>query len=1058
MLMLLTIVSPALVSGETIVEDYTSSPQPDPDIAWIYDNFNAILTTNSFSFFEIAPIDCDESTGSVPYGYLPPLAYYDGNVQFGNYFDPNDPGWLLFPVPPNPSYPPFSMGGIPPYLPYPDDPAIVLPPDMYSASYLQSRWNIVNDADRLHYPQWEMQPFTYTIPGPPWAGLILPYSVTEVMKQFPRLAYTSPNFNYFGSDYDGMKFSMKLSSDYINDAVYLNTQAYLGNSPYDFYNASTGYPTVPDPDDWLELGHVSIIDSVTGQAGVTLGFVADLATGGFFITDSTYLNMNWSVQFNPGAPFPYINPSAPFPPSSGLITDVIANPGEIKSTGIVSSNFYYTSGVSTYDLGLIDVLSISSVLFETAGTIDPVNYTLNDMGLATDTITFATDPPVSDDGAKVLDGEMFTVDMVVPTSHAGSVAQFEADKWYQFEIRVNWNTMVDWDPTLELWAYDEEGFYLGSWPLDSFFDQWITYSQDTFYSQFAAPVPEGAFIPAIVSPKVLMGIEDIKTTSEIANLTRVPDWMEYIYSKTARAGWYPSYTPPSPARNRTSFVSFSTEYPPDTSMPFSSQPSDYGAHVLEMVDPANASNFIEIIMVAHPLYMTQTLDDISLGTIENVTMLAVVMDGDQNPSGTPKPSAFFPFAVSESYPTNISIEWDANNDYTCTFESVNVTQQLDTWSFSGNANWSDPGAEKAGGSDTFSYINDGQYGVTMNIHEIGISWGDKPGSPVLEDPVVTTKNGYSLIDVDWNDVPGASDYTLYWQKNGGTSTIVPVIDSNYTLNVTSNGNYSFWVEANNDTGTSDPSNVAWTFVTILIIGTTTSLEIDATTPNVTANAIDVTLDWSWFAGIESYNVYRSPDNVTFSNAGSTTISSFVDQVTGNGTWYYYVTGVNGTNEGGPSNIVNASITILLPGIPVVTVNATPSSTGIFTLRWNATVNTQRYLIYGNDTPTVELVPGNLIGNITATGIVDQQATNGTYYYVVIAVSPQGFTRASSTVAVVVAIEPPPRELTFLERILSFIINIIATIITFILSIFGLVTIYNLQKKRNRDCIGDHCNA
>lgn len=1055
-IMIIPVIFIQTASGVVIIEDYTNSPQPNPDSTWLINGFNKVVTSDKLSFYDQSPIDYDGSTGSNPYGYLPPAAYYDTDVWTATYFDPNDPGWLIFPV--TPSYPSVG-GGTPPYLPYTDDPAIISTPDIYSASYYQSMWNIVDDAEHVHYPRWEMQPFNPSATSSMWSNLILPYSITEVSKPFPRIEYTDPNFNYFGGDYDGVKFSMKIDSSYINDAIALKTIAAAGASPYDVYSLITSYPTIPNPSDWLELGHVSIIDSSNGRAGVNLGIVADPATGGFSITDSTFLNMLWDVRFTPGNPFAYINPSAPFLPNTGLITDIVANPADIKGTMLVPIPFYYTSGVTSYNLGRIDVISIYSVDAEFAGPIDASNYTLVDGGVSTDSISFLQDPPVGypPDKWPLLDGEMFNVVVEVPSGYAG-IANFDADTWYTFEIRVNWNSHVDWDPVLELRAYDVDGFFLGSWMLDSFFDQWIDFSQDMFYSEFAAPVPEGAYIPVITTPKSLMGIEGIKCTKEIPDLSKLPDWMDYLYAKTATAGWFPAYTMPSPIVNRTASVSFTMDFPPDSTASFDPQTSDYGAHVLEIGDPANSSNFIEIIMAAHPMYITQTLDDIDTGIIDNVTLVVVIMDGDLQDGGLPKPSTFFAFSINDDYPTNISVEWDVNNDYTCTFEGINSSNELDAWSFSGNANWSDPMTDKTGMSDVFTYICDGGYNVTMGIRSVSIEFGDPPIAPVVETPTSTTYNGYSLIDVDWNDVTNADNYTIYWQIDGGSAASATVPDSDFTLNATVNGNYSFWVETNNETGYSDPSNTVWININITDVGISDSLSILSTVVDVPSNAFNVTLDWSWISGSEEYNVYRSPDNATFTMIGTTDISYYVDQVTSNGTWYYRVTGVNGTVEGGQSNTANKTITLYLPGSPTVSVNSTPSATGIFILRWNRTINGQRYLVYGSNSSTVDLIPSNLVANITGTGITVQQTTNGTYYYVVVAVSTQGFLAQSSLVTVVVAIEPPPAELSFLEQIVSFIVNIISAIITFILSILGLALVYKTRRRTPKDCIGGQCNV
>ena len=237
-------------SGTTIIEDYTGSPQPDPSSTWVVSNFNDFIKTDSYAFNKQDPIDYDDSVGSVPYGTTPPpFTLYDGNVNLLNWYDPNDPAIVSIPTPP-----PYPLGAFPTYLPYPDDPILLPAADAYSAGYPTTSWNIVNDTERMHYPEWNALPYTQSSGS---VGLVLPYSVTEIMKSIPEINYTLPNWNYFGMDYDAVKFSMKVDSNYISDAISVHVNALGGIDPY----TNTFSPVVPSPFDYLELGQVALINS-----------------------------------------------------------------------------------------------------------------------------------------------------------------------------------------------------------------------------------------------------------------------------------------------------------------------------------------------------------------------------------------------------------------------------------------------------------------------------------------------------------------------------------------------------------------------------------------------------------------------------------------------------------------------------------------------------------------------------------------------------------------------------------------------------------------------------
>ncbi|HME52516.1 MAG TPA: fibronectin type III domain-containing protein [Candidatus Lokiarchaeia archaeon] len=125
----------------------------------------------------------------------------------------------------------------------------------------------------------------------------------------------------------------------------------------------------------------------------------------------------------------------------------------------------------------------------------------------------------------------------------------------------------------------------------------------------------------------------------------------------------------------------------------------------------------------------------------------------------------------------------------------------------------------------------------------------------------------------------------------------------------------------------------------------------------------------------------------------------------NGTGYYVVTAVNGSGESGISNCQSVGVRVYLPHPPSLNVPfPNPSTNGTLFLSWTASSGATSYKLY-RYTSTITTLNGSvvLVGTFSSISGVDTGLTNGTWYYVVIAVNASGESVISNCVNGVVQI-------------------------------------------------------
>jgi hypothetical protein len=190
---------------------------------------------------------------------------------------------------------------------------------------------------------------------------------------------------------------------------------------------------------------------------------------------------------------------------------------------------------------------------------------------------------------------------------------------------------------------------------------------------------------------------------------------------------------------------------------------------------------------------------------------------------------------------------------------------------------------------------------------------------------------------------------------------------NFTDYAATPGTHTYTVEAISGSLTSMSAGVV---LTAGLPGNPTNL-------NVPSPTLSPVLTWTGDSRAKSYNIYAN--GILISNTTSTT---YTDTTPTPGEDTYYVTGVNSTGEGGPSNIVS------------VNVESAPTITSASSVQFNArAVSNFTVTTTGNPTPTISesgsLPTGiTFIDNGDGTASLSGQAstTNSGYYFITITAS------------------------------------------------------------------------
>jgi hypothetical protein len=212
------------------------------------------------------------------------------------------------------------------------------------------------------------------------------------------------------------------------------------------------------------------------------------------------------------------------------------------------------------------------------------------------------------------------------------------------------------------------------------------------------------------------------------------------------------------------------------------------------------------------------------------------------------------------------------------------------------------------GTITFS----GPIAVTVSAKD----WNDNVGTTVL----TLTSPGTAIssftatpsnkkVTLNWELIPGATSYTVYYTTNGTLPTesygqTVTVSAPPYELASLKNGAlHVFLLKAHTTAGTDYWSGFVQTI----------PLSEFTLAPMVTGDYRKIQLEWSEIEGVNQFEVYRSTDPAgTFVNhTGVITGNSFTDPDIPDNAWYYYK--VRPALAGTPLSTFNGAQTVQIPG-------------------------------------------------------------------------------------------------------------------------------------------------
>ncbi|MGQ4873164.1 MAG: FG-GAP-like repeat-containing protein [Promethearchaeia archaeon] len=277
-------------------------------------------------------------------------------------------------------------------------------------------------------------------------------------------------------------------------------------------------------------------------------------------------------------------------------------------------------------------------------------------------------------------------------------------------------------------------------------------------------------------------------------------------------------------------------------------------------------------------------------------------------------------------------------------------------------------------------------------------------------PISPNPDYDGLINLDWNDISGATIYyvyrdTSYISSTSGLSPIASVLASYYTDNITVNGTYYYVIVAGNAAGNSSISNCE--NVTVMISQTTLSAPIlYPISPNPDYDGF-IVVNWSSVSGATIYYVYRSTSFITsvsgMTPITSTTLDYYHDNITIGNTYYYVIVAGDGSVNSSISNCENVTV-ILTPNAPILDpISPNPDYDGLINLDWNDVSGATIYYVY-RDTSYISLTSGlSPIASVSVSHYTDNITINGTYYYVIVAGNAAGNSSISNCENVTVMI-------------------------------------------------------
>jgi fibronectin type 3 domain-containing protein len=292
-----------------------------------------------------------------------------------------------------------------------------------------------------------------------------------------------------------------------------------------------------------------------------------------------------------------------------------------------------------------------------------------------------------------------------------------------------------------------------------------------------------------------------------------------------------------------------------------------------------------------------------------------------------------------------------------------------------------------------------------------------PAAPDLESVASPNTNG--IIQLNWNDVPNANNYSVY-RYDSYINEINGTLNENGTFNILTNsqissqytdvgrpeGIYYYVIVAINATGNSSLSNCK--SVVVDLPNPTTPILESIGSPNT--NGV-LQLNWNDVPNTDNYTIYRHNRYINEINGSlkvltnSQISSQYTDVGLSEGIYYYVIVAINSTGNSSHSNCKSVVVDLPSPAAPMLQNITTPNTNGIIMLVWNSVSNADNYTIYRHISLITEINESLsiIVKNYRSLNYMDPGRPNGMWYYAIVALNATGNSSLSNCVSVFINI-------------------------------------------------------
>lgn len=368
------------------------------------------------------------------------------------------------------------------------------------------------------------------------------------------------------------------------------------------------------------------------------------------------------------------------------------------------------------------------------------------------------------------------------------------------------------------------------------------------------------------------------------------------------------------------------------------------------------------------------------------------------------------FAFSTDIGTvSFTVSVPANNNLDAVLELQSATGTVlataaPTTSFGASISYAIPAA----GSYRILVKSQGNYG---DVGQYTITGTVIPNTNSIATPssLAATISGPGTVSLSWTDnATNETGYVVQRSADGGTNwSTLTTLAANSVAYVDSTGSagatLSYRVQAINASGSSLFSNIA-----AVSFAPVAPVTLTATAASSSA----INLSWSDVTGETGYKIFRSTDNITFTQVATTTANTTTYSGTGlasNTRYYYYVVATNAGGDSGRS-VTASAVTAAAATVPTSPSNLTATATApnSVALRWTDRSNNETGFYVERRTGNNGAYTRIATVGANATTYTDTTTVGGTRYtYRILSFNTAGVSTASRTASVTTPLASQP---------------------------------------------------